>query len=92
MAKSKTKSISFKERYKDQYEFLLKQDNPSGFVCELIKKHMEDEDDFESKVKDVLIKYFANTPQVVYSSQSAPPIQSPVEDLKSKIDQVEDPW
>ena len=91
---SKTKSISFKEKYSKQYDFLLEQDNPSGFVCELIKKHMEGENDFESKVKDVLIKYLGNQPQVVYQ---APPMEQhnqvqQVDDTQEKIDEIEDPW
>lgn len=94
MAKSKTKSISFKEKYNEQYDFLLKQDNPSGFVCELIKKHMEGEDDFEKRVKEILLKYLTNTPQVVYSNQPPiPPSQSQeIDDIQAKIEEIEDPW
>lgn len=93
MARSKTKSISFKEKYSEQYNFLLTQDNPSGFVCELIKKHMEGEDDFESRVKDILIKYLGCQPQVIYQTPIEQTNQmQQIDNTQEKIEEIEDPW
>lgn len=94
MTKSLTKSISFKGSYKEQYDFLMSQDNPSRFVCELIKKHMEGEDDFESRVKDILMKYLGDQPQTVHqdTSVSVQDTSQPVDITQNNIDEIEDPW
>lgn len=42
MAKSIMSSVSFKEYYFEQLVFLEMQHSKSNFICELIKKHMEE--------------------------------------------------
>lgn len=90
-----TKNISFSEKYKEEYDFLIAQDNPSRLVCELIRKYRLGEDDFESRVKDIMLKYLGNQPQVIVAegvnnvSQSN---QNSVDDIAEKISQIEDPW
>ena len=79
-----TKSISFKDEYEKEYEFLLSQSNPSQFVCELIRKAMN-EDDLESKVKDIVIKCLAGA---ITTNVSL----TPVDNTQDKIDEIEDPW
>lgn len=57
MAKPQIKSISFKDEYSEEFNFLISQSNPSQFVCELIREHMNSSDNFEQRVKEVLLKY-----------------------------------
>lgn len=80
-----TKSISFNKYYEKEYKFLMEQSNPSSFVCELIRKHMQGDDNFENKVKDVLIRYLSlNNIQTIQPNVVNPP--------SSKIEEIEDPW
>lgn len=79
-----TKSISFKDEYEKEYKFLLSQSNPSQFVCELIRKAMN-EDDLESKVKDIVIKCLAGA---ITTNVSL----SPIDNTQDKLDEIEDPW
>ena len=41
---TKKVTISFKEYFKEEYEFLNKQHNRSLFICELIRAYMNGED------------------------------------------------
>ena len=80
------KSISFKDKYQDQYDFLMKQDNPSQFVCELIKNYMETENDFESKVEAVIVNYINNNFNIISN------ISNNKHQVNIDIQDIEDPW
>lgn len=63
----------------------MEQSNPSTFVCELIRKHMQGDNNFEDKVKDVLIRYLSSN-----SIQTIQPTM--IDSPKDKIEEIEDPW
>ncbi|MGL5765030.1 MAG: hypothetical protein ACRCX8_05245 [Sarcina sp.] len=89
------KSISFKDSYQEQYDFLMSQDNPSQFICELIKSHMEDDNSFDKRVEDIVARYFENNFKLFYQfSQSIPPSENiPQQDIiEEDIEDIEDPW
>lgn len=84
LAKPQIKSISFKDEYSEEFNFLISQSNPSQFVCELIREHMNSSDNFEQRVKEVLLKYFGEQQQII-SQPTHFQEESYEEDL-------EDPW
>lgn len=81
---AKTKSISFNKHYEDEYNFLMSQPSPSTFVCELIRKYMQQDDNFEDRVKDILIKYLSSNAQPMQPFCTAP--------IENKLEEIEDPW
>lgn len=82
MAKPQIKSISFKDEYSEEFNFLSAQSNPSQFVCELIREHINSSDDFEQRVKDILLKYLGE--QVISNTEI-----KQEDDLDEDFD---DPW
>lgn len=58
MSNTKTKSFSFGKKYQREYDYIASLESPSQFICELIKKYLdEDSDGFENDVKKVMVKY-----------------------------------
>jgi metal-responsive CopG/Arc/MetJ family transcriptional regulator len=41
-------SVSFPENYKDEYDFLQSLPNKSKFICEAIKKYIEDDNNLSA--------------------------------------------
>lgn len=57
-------SVSFSKKYSDIYELVLKEDNASELICELLKKHYEGDitnRDIMDKIEYILSNVKVNT-------------------------------
>lgn len=69
MAKNKV-SVSFCKSNLYMYEILKSKDNSSSYICDLIRKDMNEhykDIDFEAKIKEVLDKLFKDKP-IIYNT------------------------
>ncbi|MGL5380403.1 hypothetical protein [Clostridium sp.] len=91
------KSISFKDTYQEQYDFLMLQDNPSQFVCELIKSYMESEDGFNLRVEKIVANYinknFQFAGSIIEMMSGVKSSSNYIEEDETFEDlDIEDPW
>jgi hypothetical protein len=52
--KNLTKTISFPSEYEKEYQYLVKQDNASRYVCKLIREDMEGKKNLKELIKETV--------------------------------------